>query len=776
MIQILGLRDFTTPTGEVRKYETFFHKKWRAPSVTWLMHHLDEALTSIEGAERFNLFYTAAICKEEEGRKFESQSIIPFDIDGIDVGKAELYPPQIAKALGVSLDTITCIMSGHGVQFLIESETPFHDPIYFESAKPFYRLACEAITKRLQDANLKGVVDVSIWTAGRLLRLPCTMNIKQGREPVEAIFLVNNIRPIPWALTSAFKLSQEHLEAVANEAVSEAAMSKIKYFDTEGVMNECEFIKWSAANPSKVTEPQWYAGLSVVSRLPDGRKLCHDLSSGYSGYSYDETELKIDQAIARSGPRTCESISKIFDGCSHCKHYKRVISPISIKGDTYIATMDTGFFFIKEDAQGVPKPYKPDFDGLRRYFMQKHEYISAYTGNVYVYNGTHWEIMPDALIEAFALEHFKPFATDSVRVEFRKLLQRTNLKNDDFFTPQLYLNLSNGVLNVKTLELTPHSSTYGFTYCLPFNYDKEARAPRFFKFLEEVTCGDAQTQSVLEEYMGYVVGNIDPSMHEKCLILVGTGSNGKSVFIDTVKALVGQRNYSVLTMEELKKDTNRHNLINKLLNVAEETPYKSLTDSSMFKNLITGGEVTVKELYKQPYRIRSRAKFMFACNDLPLTYDPSDGMFRRLLIVNFKASFFKSKRDLLLRDKLNAELPGIFNIAVAGLLRLLENKDFTQASAVLDSIEEYRMSMDSVRQWVDDSVDFDPDCLTDINKLFSDYTFYCEERKCSQVTLVKLMKRITEINPNLERTRALKGNRRVTAIKGIRLLTGGSNF
>jgi putative DNA primase/helicase len=777
MIQILGIRDFTTPTGEVKRYETFFHKEWRAQSVIDLFNRLEDISSQIPGAERVNLFYTAASCEEVEGRKFVSQNIIPFDVDHIDVSRAQEYIAPICKALGVPEDAIACVMSGHGVQLIVATETSFFDAAYFDSARPHYREACNAINEALTGAGLTGLVDDSVWTPARLLRLPGTMNHKPNKEPVEAKLLVNNLRPLPWSLTSAFCTDNSHLEATIGDAVSEEAIRKIQNFDEEGVLNECEFIKWTRDNANSVSEPQWYAMLSVVSRLPNGRKLCHDISSNYSEYSSDETDLKIDQAIARSGPRTCGSIEQLYGGCSECKHYRKVLSPISIKGDTYIKTIDTGFHFVTYKDDGTPKSYKPDYEGLRKFFEQKHTYVTSSSGHTYIFNGKFWEILSNSQIEAFALEHFQPLALDSTRQEFRKLLQTTNFKDDDWFESHKFLNMDNGVLDMDTQTLHQHSKEYGFTYVLPYGFNPQAEAPRFNQFLKEVTQNDQELIDVLLEFVGFSVSNTDPALYEKCLILLGDGSNGKSVFIDVLKSLVGKKNYSALTLDELKKETNRAQLNNKLLNVAEETPYKGMTDSSVFKNLITGGELTVKELYRQPYRIKSRAKFVFACNELPTTYDPTNGMFRRLLIAPFNATFDASNRDIHLRSKLLKELEGIFNLALTALLRLKRNGCFTSADTIETEVKDFRDSMDTIRQWVSDSLILDDRSAVSVTTMYRDYVMYCQDRKIYTSTMAILSKRLGKMYPTLERKRVQESGRKSTVIVGLKLLSSnGANF
>ena len=71
-----------------------------------------------------------------------------------------------------------------------------------------------------------------------------------------------------------------------------------------------------------------------------------------------------------------------------------------------------------------------------------------------------------------------------IRREFVAKVVVNNQKSEKvekefFLNSQNYLNLSNGILNVKNGTLIPHSPDWGFKYCLPYDYDPTATAPRF---------------------------------------------------------------------------------------------------------------------------------------------------------------------------------------------------------------------------------------------------------------------------------------------------------
>ena len=91
---------------------------------------------------------------------------------------------------------------------------------------------------------------------------------------------------------------------------------------------KCDFIRYCQENQAEVTEPQWLAMISNVSRIsPGGLDLCHEYSKDYPGYSRQETEDKIHHAINGSPPITCIHIK---DNLFNCGKDCGVKSPINL--------------------------------------------------------------------------------------------------------------------------------------------------------------------------------------------------------------------------------------------------------------------------------------------------------------------------------------------------------------------------------------------------------------------------------------------------------------
>ncbi|MDQ3819665.1 MAG: DUF5906 domain-containing protein, partial [Acidobacteriota bacterium] len=180
----------------------------------------------------------------------------------------------------------------------------------------------------------------------------------------------------------------------------------------------------------------------------------------------------------------------------------------------------------------------------------------------------------------------------------------------DLLEEQCLINLRNG-----TFEITPTGGHLReprredfLTYQLPFDYDPNASATLWQKFLDRVLPDKAQ-QNVLAEYIGYVFTRLKL---EKTLMLLGAGANGKSVIFDVINALLGRENITNFSLESLRRDYQRAMLANKLLNYSSESSTR--LDADIFKKLTSGEPIDARLPYGQPFIMSHYAKMALNCH------------------------------------------------------------------------------------------------------------------------------------------------------------------
>lgn len=284
------------------------------------------------------------------------------------------------------------------------------------------------------------------------------------------------------------------------------------------------------------------------------------------------------------------------------------------------------------------------------------------------------------------------------------------LASAEFYSPILksgvvLLNCQNGTLEVteKTVKLRDHKKEDFLKYVLPFEYNKDAKAPIFERYLSDVLSTD--TQGVLQEFCGYIfVSNLKL---EKCLVCYGSGANGKSVFFEVITSLLGKDNIATKSLGDLTDNNqgsyNRAVIKDALVNYGSEIKGKNI-DVDIFKRLVSGEPVQARLPYGQPFDLINNAKFMFNANELPKVDEHNEAVFRRFIIIPFSKTIPKEKRDAELHSKIiKSELSGVLNWVLIGLEKLLQNKKFSEVQEIEDALMQYKKESDSVALFVEDN-------------------------------------------------------------------------
>jgi putative DNA primase/helicase len=212
-------------------------------------------------------------------------------------------------------------------------------------------------------------------------------------------------------------------------------------------------------------------------------------------------------------------------------------------------------------------------------------------------------------------------------------------------------------------------------------------------------------------------------------MLVGTGRNGKSTYLDLIKAVLGRGNYASISFKDLQSNFRASMLINKLASFAGDVSNQPIQDSELVKSLIAGEEVTMEQKYKDAVTQEVYSTMFYACNTLPRTPDTTEGFYRRFCIIPFVADLTKVskvdgmnfKRNLLAPDALDY----VAYKAVQAITNVLNNtREFTEPQAVKDMKQAYRVDNSTVLSWFKENFKNDVKLLQQ-KKLTEAYLNYC---------------------------------------------------
>lgn len=291
------------------------------------------------------------------------------------------------------------------------------------------------------------------------------------------------------------------------------------------------------------------------------------------------------------------------------------------------------------------------------------------------------------------------------------------------------INVKNTRFNLLTGECLPFDSgIIDFTQ-LPIVYDPSAYCADLDKMLNRVFLGDREVINLFEEMIG--AGLIKHSRYQKAFMLYGSGSNGKSTVLDTVRLFAGANNYSAIPLEKVTERFSTVELENKLFNIGDDVDNVTIKDTGTLKKLFAGNAVMVERKGENPYTIEPYATHIYSCNAIPRSFDKSDGFYRRWLFIPFNACFSVTDPDYdpMIADKISTPtaLSYLLNLAIRGAQRLIKRGRFTEPESVKEALEAYKADNSNTLSWIEDK-GLDEDYFLDnsTDKLYSDFTDWCK--------------------------------------------------
>jgi putative DNA primase/helicase len=403
-------------------------------------------------------------------------------------------------------------------------------------------------------------------------------------------------------------------------------------------------------------------------------------------------------------------------------------------------------------ARGVPVPSA--FAFIRHgYQAEGMPGLAYYRGNFYEWTGTHYSECDDDHLRSKLYEFLnnavtpdgEPFnptahqvnqvidALEAVVEQHSRLNTPFWLNQEPHPDPALLIACKNGLLNIETRELLPHTPLLFNLNSLPYDYDPNAPTyPKLWmKFLRQLWPDDADdklARFALQEMFGLML--TPDTRYQKIFMNVGPKRSGKGTIGRVLTALVGKDNVANPTMASMTGEFGLWPLIDKQLAIISDARLGKQTDANVVAErlLSISGEdgQTINRKNKAFWFGRLYVRFVILTNELPRIADASGALASRFVVLTLKKSFY-GKEDLELTDKLLAELPGILNWALKGLHRLRQRGRFRMPKASLEAIRQLEDLASPVTAFLRDWCRLDPQARQNVKELFAAWRCWCEE-------------------------------------------------
>lgn len=335
-------------------------------------------------------------------------------------------------------------------------------------------------------------------------------------------------------------------------------------------------------------------------------------------------------------------------------------------------------------------------------------------------------------------------------------------RGDSWDSNPFLFGCANGVIDLQTGQLRPGRFDDRITAQSPVDFDPDATAPRWGRFLQEIFDGDTELIEWLQRAIGY---SLTGDTSEQCLwLLHGSGSNGKSVFLNTLLAMLGDygMNTRFATLESQKRSsggatTDIAALAGRRFVTASEVGRMATFDEARVKSLTGGDPVRARRLYQEEFTFAMTAKFWLGVNHRPTVHDDSFGFWRRVRLVPFTQQFTSDNADKNLEAKLREELPGILAWAVRGCLAWQERGLDPLPDAVTKAVDDYREDSDPIATFVTDRLEERPGAEATLVELWEAYGSWAESQKIPERERLSRKNFSARLSTRYTKTRARQG-------------------
>ena len=353
--------------------------------------------------------------------------------------------------------------------------------------------------------------------------------------------------------------------------------------------------------------------------------------------------------------------------------------------------------------------------------------LLKYNGTIYEYLDNYYQ--PAEFLRRYVRETYRGAKNNQVNEVVSYISDMKEIRRGSIKVNPYIINLQNTRFNIKTGECLQFDPDVIEFDRIPVVYDPSAYCADLDKMLNRVFLGDREVINLFEEMLGAVL--LKHNRYQKAFLFCGKGSNGKSTILDLIKEFLGIGNYATLSLEEVTGRFNKILLEHKIANIGDDIDNVTIKDTGTLKKMIAGNAITLEDKGEKGYSAELYATHIYSANEIPRSFDKTDGFYRRWLIIPFNAKFSADDEDYdpMIVDKITTPtaLSYLLNIGIRGAQRLIRKGHFTEPQSVKDALEAYKADNSTALSWIEDkelTEDYFLDKPRDV--LYSEFSDWCK--------------------------------------------------
>jgi putative DNA primase/helicase len=323
------------------------------------------------------------------------------------------------------------------------------------------------------------------------------------------------------------------------------------------------------------------------------------------------------------------------------------------------------------------------------------------------------------------------------------------------------VNFQNGTVDLRTGEMRRHAPGDLITKIVPHEYQVDAECPRFLDFVRQMLPG---LQDYLQKALGYSLTGV--TSEKAVFVCHGSGNNGKTTLLATVREAVGDDYGVLLQIDTLMARTADNNgqadladLRGARFAMTSETEENQRLAEGRLKRITQGlGRIKAVRKYENPIEFEESHKLWMDCNHKPVVNGNDQALWNRLHLIPFDVTIPDDQIDRTLPAKLMSEVEGILAWMTRGAVRW-HSEGLSRPGAVVSAGLEWRNDVDQIGRFLSEQCVEHPNATVKARALYSAYRNWMDEAGekpvsetsfCNDVKQRGFAKRCTKVGKHYE--------------------------
>ena len=384
---------------------------------------------------------------------------------------------------------------------------------------------------------------------------------------------------------------------------------------------------------------------------------------------------------------------------------------------------------------------------------------------LFSYTGVYYRRCMIEDIERVIFRLHKDITSNELKEVLKKIQLGTEIKKENLS----YIALNNGIFNLDSLELEPHNKDKITTVYMDIDYiddmdiiTGEPSDSPIKKYILDLVQNDFELFTVICEFLGQALYRKN-NIIQKCLIIKGDKSNGKSKFLQILTRFFDTENVSTLDLKRFENRFDLFGIVGKMVNIGDDISGQYIGENSNIKKVITSEMLPIEQKGKDLFNYKPYVTCIFSCNNMPRFDDSTKAIKRRLCILPFENTYSEENGNInphIVEQMTTKEnMSNLFNWSIWGLRRVLKNYIITKSKKITEAVEEFDIENDPIKTFIDETAgDTELDLkgyfnMKDTKAVYTDYQIWCNNNGYKELNNINFGKQLKQHIPNLTKER-----------------------